>query len=263
MSAFFLLAACLFRLVAALHWGRPAFIVLIANRLASSGAAGGPRSSSHRSRRRFTHTQGKENNRPYLGELLIHAPILSSSWERGVASGGEKLSEPLPCLSESPKATVSSNLQVWSVHGVRSDLSAALRAPGARQASSRSMPRPCKRAGQRPDSQRDSGIGRVCDGGLAEGFREPASASPSQTARGCIPGGGVSQQRDWPTDLQKDPGHAKDTIYNTLRLGQGLSVRLADPSFFVSKLAQRPSKRPAKALQQAVRTQSRWDNYGS
>jgi hypothetical protein len=80
--------------------------VLIANKLSSSGTAGlamaalSPVSTATAYAR-----EGKLEQ--YLGELLIHAPVLCSGGERGVAAGGQKLSERLRYLWKELKATVS------------------------------------------------------------------------------------------------------------------------------------------------------------
>lgn len=57
----------------------------------------------------------------------------------------------------------------------------------------------------------------------------------------------MSRGWDWLTDLQKDPGHAKGTIYNTLRLelSRGL-VRLVNPIVLSAKLF--PTLRPCSFL---------------
>lgn len=56
-------------------------------------------------RHRFHGKQAREKKEPgsYLGELLIHAPFLCSSRERGVTVDDQVLSERLPCLRESPR----------------------------------------------------------------------------------------------------------------------------------------------------------------
>jgi hypothetical protein len=46
---------------------------------------------------------GERKMEQYLGELLIHAPVLCSSRERGVAAGDQEISERLPCLERAQR----------------------------------------------------------------------------------------------------------------------------------------------------------------
>ena len=87
-------------------------------------------------------------------------------------------------------------------------------------------------------------------GGWASGFSELMEGRPVclsfPNSPKVHPGGGVSQERDWLTDLQRDPSHAKDTIYNTCTAVVSVSCSPVKASLFRQQAGPTPAHAAAK-----------------
>ena len=71
------------------------------------------------------------------------------------------------------------------------------------------------------------------------------------------PGGGVSQRWDWLTDLQRDPSHAKDTIYNTCTAVVSVSCSPVKARFSRQQAGPTPAHAAAKRPQHVVLMEAR------
>ena len=136
----------------------------------------------------------------YLGELLIHAPCLCSSRERGAVVDRQELSEWLSCLCERASPRLWSARRFCKCQSWR---------PGCVRRCRPVLPVRSMESKLAAWTERWHWKLPRQDGGRIErsGERESAapSCAPSQTACRCIRGGGVSQGRDWLTDLQTGP----------------------------------------------------------
>lgn len=119
--------------------------------------------------------QASEKKEPgsYLGELLIHAPFLCSSRERGATVDDQVLSERLPCLRESPRLRLAQPLcecRPWCA-----DLPVVPWVRGTARVQDYQVGR-VLRAQQRPKEE-NSRIGRGRRGVALQSFRRPIRLS--------------------------------------------------------------------------------------
>lgn len=86
---------------------------------------------------------------------------------------------------------------------------------------------------EKSNGRSTAGIGRVDEGPCRDLRKSCCVSFPNR--RGVHTRSGVSLQRDWLTYLQRYPGHAKGTIYNTPILNVLSLIQLVNPKFLVSK----------------------------